>query len=536
MLTEISDIEDVIDEEKTANEVNARGLKIILVTNIPTEKDYERVVFTFGTIANEDLKLKLKPDQLPFFSYEIQYDESELSGLTYGDVVKTFFDKKEFLKRLGTSTEKLGKPPIISDSESKAEQKKLEDYDKKRSNIISHNVMLTLKYLLPTRFPVVNNHFSSYDLFRGRDRLNTLFYNPFSTRNYVYLRGRSGIFTLKKVVWLNDFLNHPEYKKLISKGFSTNRKLKDALIKIKKDDIPERSTFLKLMKLCYQSSCKEPHSNFLDVGINESNDTTGENPEIFVDVELFEEQLKPDKESEVKCPYFGDYLGEELSRLMKETDPKKKPLNGKITKMPLFSLKTLTSRKLGEVEKTTEIVDEKEKERIDRENRKYDQEDDELRQEYEKNIDRFFKSLEKRSGLKNDIARLKITKKTFYFFLEDYFKDMFRSIADTSYKGKFIRTPALLTQIENRLNEVKSERKNFKEITIDELNRHKVMSKMLGVLIEEELEYLKDKPVTEGNYFKHGTFQDEKGKTGGYSIKKRRNIKRRTRKHRRRNN
>jgi hypothetical protein len=79
----------------------------------------------------------------------------------------------------------------------------------------------------------------------------------------------------------------------------------------------EISDFLKNMRACYQTACDEPYSNYIDVGINDP--PNNEPFEIYVDVELFEEKLKPENESDIQCPYYGDHLGEELTRLLKET-------------------------------------------------------------------------------------------------------------------------------------------------------------------------------------------------------------------------
>jgi hypothetical protein len=519
---EIKDIEEDATELKEMKQFKSKSLKIILVTNIPSEKDYEREVFTFGKLANEDISAKIKPDQLPIFTYRVLYDESDLSGLSYNDILKTFFDKKEFFKRFSKSTEKLGELPTDD-----MEDIKKEKYYKKKSQFIHANIMLTLKYLLPTRFPVVNNHFTSYDLFKGNDRLNTLLHNPFSRSIFTYLKLKSGIFTIKKVIWLNDFLNHPEYKKLTFKEKSlksSNNALKEELAKIGNDKT-KQSDLLKEMRACYKTSCRPQFNGYLDVGINENDGTNDDdgNAEIFVDVELFEEQLKPENESDVKCPYYGDHLGEELVRLMKETDPKKKPLNGKITKMPLFSIKNLTSRKLGEVEKVAEVIDEKEKARIEQENKRYDQEDEEIRDEYEKNINTLFKIIEKStSQLKNQLKRYKINKKTFYFFLEYNFPTIFSSITDSSYK-KFVVRGTMIKEIDNKIDEEKRQRARYQNITVDEFNKKKAMYEMVRLLVEED----QQKPNT---FFKYGKV------SGGYSIKKRKFIKRRTRKQSRNNN
>jgi hypothetical protein len=160
-------------------EIKPVELKVTLYTNIPSGNDYENDVLTFATLSSESLKeVKIKPTAYPFFSFQIKYDESIISSLSYADVVKTFFDKEEFLNKFGNAADAI---PL-------KEENQTSEYYKKRTENINNNVMIMIRYLLPTKYPVVNNHYNSYDLFRGKDPMHTLFFNPVSSGNYVYLK------------------------------------------------------------------------------------------------------------------------------------------------------------------------------------------------------------------------------------------------------------------------------------------------------------------------------------------------------------
>lgn len=389
-------------------------LKVNLYTNVPSGIDFENYILTFSSLASEDLKdLKIKPTAYPFFSYQIKYPETTLVSLLYEDVVKTFFDKDEFMYKFGNTGDVL---PIDETTEDDSVA-----YYAKRTANINNNVMLMLRYLLPTKWPVVNNHFNSYDLFIGKDPMHTLFFNPFSTSKYVYLKLSSGTYTMKKIVWLNDLLNHPEYKKAfeenvteikIKNGKSSNNLLNDELEKTVQE--------LEKIKKCYLSSCKK-EKDMAYVGMQIETDPY----EIVVDVELFENELKSGEEDKIKCAYYGDYLGEELTRLIRQGKKRVKPPKGLIVKMPLFSTTTMTSRKQGDIDK--DEVDKDKKEKRKKEDMEYNDVERDIRKNYEDVIINFFKSVNN-GALKTRIKKNDINMKNFYTFLDENLSELFRYV------------------------------------------------------------------------------------------------------------
>jgi len=432
-------------------------LKVTLVTNIPGSietNDYEKDILTFSTLNYPELKIeqKIKPTKYPYFSYQVKYEESVLSALPYTDIISTFFVSEVFMDRLGSSTDLISKyPPKNNDSES------LEQYYIIRKENINNNVMLMIRYLLPTKFPVVNNHFTSYDLLKGLDSMNTLFYNPSSKHNFTYFNLSSGRYTLKKVIWLNDFLNQPDYKReLLNEeekgakksfkvaGISSNNLL-EAFLKDPKNNI---TTTLQEIRNCYKTKCSSTKLNdLLYVGMQLHEKGSNQPLEIFLDVELIESELKPDDEANIKCPYYGDYLGEELLRLIKESKPQvmKKMLKGQITKMPLYNPSRMVSKKLGDAELEAEKVDEELANKRKQEDIFYNDIDIDARNNYESVINGFLDEME-RKKLKIRIKRYDINKKNLYRFLDDKIVDMLEYISLSSIEKQ---------EDDNKLNKFK---------------------------------------------------------------------------------
>jgi hypothetical protein len=396
------------------NNFNPVELKIILYTNIPNGNDYETSDLTFSTLVSEDLKYlvnKIKPTAYPYFSYQIKYPESSLVKLSYEDIVKTFFIKDKFIQKFKDVVD------IIEQHDDKNNQIS-EDYYKKRTENINNNVMLMLRYLLPTKWPVINNHFNSYDLFNGKYPFNTLFFNPFSNSKYIYLRLSSGTYTVKKVIWLNDLLNNPEYKKNIlnNNNFTVNNSSNNKLTnKLNKEDFEK-------IQDCYTSSCNNKELAYFGMKLNSTT------YEIIVDIELFENEIKSGEENNVKCAYYSDYLGEDLSRLLKQRKKIKKH-KGLINKMPLFSTKTMTSRKRGDINK--EEIDEEKREKIKREEYEYNMIDRDIRDNYEQTIDKFFIKTNK-LNIKSRIKKFDINKKNFYIFLEANLPELLEFISSNN--------------------------------------------------------------------------------------------------------
>jgi hypothetical protein len=140
-------------------------------------------------------------NKLPYFTLSVKFPKDKLlyNLKTYQDRVKFFFDEKEFKSILRSYTNN-------SDF----------DIDEDITKIAEYNIMTMLELLFPTKFTVINNFHTSYDHIYGNNSLNPLLFNPVTQKNYSYLKLPDGeIYTFIRLVWLNDLLNNPEYRKII---------------------------------------------------------------------------------------------------------------------------------------------------------------------------------------------------------------------------------------------------------------------------------------------------------------------------------
>jgi len=367
-------------------------IKIYLSTNIPDEKENYKYL-TRGMISNQELtesdkseksnKEKNK-DGLPYFTTQVEYSKNELKQLPYPDIVKFFFDKKTFLNKL--------------------ESKTVLPVDEMDERIINNNVMVMLELLLPTQFPVKNFVSNSADLYNNGTVLNTLYINPFKEPSRVYVNLGGTKYTISRVIWLNDFLNHPKYRKwLLSSNKSVLNNYKSSNEKI--NDIstlkPEE------IKAAYQSTCGKKSDTDIYVGVNKND----KNFEIFVDVELIEGELTKENYKSVYCAYFSEYLGNELEVLAS----KKKPIyKSEIAKRPLFSITKLVAESIEKSEDET-------KDSV--ESIKYNKIDKDTRYGYENIVDNIWSKDDTWENIDSD-SKSQIKKENLFFFMQDFFKDL----------------------------------------------------------------------------------------------------------------
>jgi hypothetical protein len=89
------------------------------------------------------------------------------------------------------------------------------DYYERKKRNIEKNVMTMLQLIFPTKFPVINDLHKSFDYIYRNNSYKPLLVNPIATKYFSYLKMDNQIYTFKKVVWINDLLNHPKYKELL---------------------------------------------------------------------------------------------------------------------------------------------------------------------------------------------------------------------------------------------------------------------------------------------------------------------------------
>jgi hypothetical protein len=352
-----------------------------------------------------DVKLpNISPSQYPYFTLQVKYPESILRNMTYDSIVETFFDRNEFIRKFGRLPN-----PIKQDQIDKKE------YKLKIKENSDNNIMLMIKYLFPTSYPVVNNYFNSYELNNSKFSIRTLFFNPFRSKGivnkkipkYIHLKISSGSYTIKKLVWLNDTFNIDDIDhKEKDKKYITNEIL---------DDNNKKSYY---------------------VGIKKDNNDIYE---IVIDVELFEGQLKPGDEKKIECSYKSDYLGEKLLDFFKPiiTENKKK-----IPKIPLFSITNMISKTRRYI---SIVADDKIIKKRQQEIEDYNEIQEEYRTKYEKIHDTLlndFIDQELQKRFKEKIKKYDINKINFFLFLNEKFKPLLKFLfSDKSEYGGIDNPP-----------------------------------------------------------------------------------------------
>ena len=221
---------DTTDKTKKNIIKNIKKINIIIETNIEGEATFS---LTYDKIYNPIKSRVIKSQtklNYPYFTPDIEYDEEVLYNLTrkdYSELLRAFFDKKYFIKMVDSFYKEKRQ------NAKRFDQTKNEDKNK----IINHNIFMMLYFLFPTRYPISSNITSSYNSkicankeanyivnLTNVNSSNTISSGLFgfmkiigeeSIREYSYINTSNGISTVTGVVWLNDILNEPEYRKLI---------------------------------------------------------------------------------------------------------------------------------------------------------------------------------------------------------------------------------------------------------------------------------------------------------------------------------
>jgi hypothetical protein len=208
--------------------IDIRAIKIMLDTNIPGKSP---IPFTKSMLYNPNLQNMDGFNEYPFFTMDIEFPEGYLNQLTYEKQVEFFFDKSQMERMLRKYT----KPVVIPQGPLEFPAVKggadlKEEQDKKlfQSERSEKNVMIMLRILFPTKYPIMHNVLSSFSsVILKQNEYNiklTDFLPSFLKKtlfeglaSYSYLKIDGKVFTISQVIWLNDIYNHKEYGQLVDK-------------------------------------------------------------------------------------------------------------------------------------------------------------------------------------------------------------------------------------------------------------------------------------------------------------------------------
>lgn len=290
--------------------IDIRTIKFLLDTNIPNK---EIIPLTKSILYQPQMNTG-KWNEYPFFTMDAEYPELYLSTFTYEQQMEFFFIKQKMIEILRTKSNITEKPNSIelktqyqitkeakSSSEKALEKMKLEkekkdiveltetkdsqlrvlesntintksgypldskeskkisrfEYEKERNRIGEKNIMIMIRLMFPTKYPLVGNNFSSFNsVVTGKNEFNlkwTDFIPSFfkkkvfeGMKDYSYLKIDGTIYTVTQAIWLNDIYNHKEYKQLINK-FEELQRWKD------KEILKNNNELMKRYKLFQQT-------------------------------------------------------------------------------------------------------------------------------------------------------------------------------------------------------------------------------------------------------------------------------------------
>jgi hypothetical protein len=196
-----------MDSSNGENERKIFNIKILLNTNIPGKASFP---LTKSVLYLKDLEgsdSKSEESQYPFFTTDVELPYSDIEALGRKQSVEFFFDKELFRRKIMT----------ISRSKKNAKN------DNARKNVIT-----MLSIFFPTSFPIEENISDSFrtkiqELQTVKTKVSILpnFVSKFlftSENNYSYIRLDGSVYTVVGTIWINDIINHPEYRKLLEFG------------------------------------------------------------------------------------------------------------------------------------------------------------------------------------------------------------------------------------------------------------------------------------------------------------------------------
>lgn len=207
-------------------------LDITFDTNIPKDQDdIESISFTIDKLYHPMMKdIKTQLNTYPYFTSDVLYPDT-LDYLSYDKVIEFFFNKAQFARHLIQNTTS-GLEDIDHDTRISYEQK---------------NIKKMLVLLFPTKYPVYSNVYDSYNYVIKKDRSMSNYMlrysNPFITKNYSYIRLNNTIYTISRIIWINDFLNHPSMTHIFDKYRALVLKAKDTDVAVTKLVTKRRNTY-----------------------------------------------------------------------------------------------------------------------------------------------------------------------------------------------------------------------------------------------------------------------------------------------------
>ncbi len=202
--------------------VEINELKINLLTNIPEK---QKIEYTKDLLYHPDIEVKTSINKYPYLVSNIELTKDYFDGYEYDKLIEVFFNRNVLLRTV---------KKMFGGNNSNAYKEEIRADPREIMLIEKKNVYLIMKLLFPTKMNSVKNYHASYDyVIPGKTTLDVgFYYNPLKT-NFSYIKEEE-VYTVTKVTWLNDIMNHPSYKELINKTMTFLKARKQQIIE--KDD------------------------------------------------------------------------------------------------------------------------------------------------------------------------------------------------------------------------------------------------------------------------------------------------------------
>jgi hypothetical protein len=206
-------------------------IKIVIKTAIPGKEPFE---LKRDILYIPDSQDKAVPSsEYPFITSTRLFNKSELQNYayTYGysKIVYYFFDKITFERFFTLYTIADDVEPVTNTMTPK---EKMDRNNTIKKNLIA-NINIMLELLFPMTYPATFNISDSYKLYIRQNidfDLNNTFSNitktffkkimavtqAVQTKNFSYIKVDGAVYTVTKLIWLNDILNHPVYRDFIN--------------------------------------------------------------------------------------------------------------------------------------------------------------------------------------------------------------------------------------------------------------------------------------------------------------------------------
>jgi len=206
-------------------EIIVEPLQIMMQTNVPSKPSFD---FTSNLIYIPENAPPIKRERLdkyPYLCKNYKYPATVLMSLSYNAIVEFFFNSDKMISIMNSS---------------KVQNFKMED----QTEVEKYNIQFMMKSLFPTKFLIpINSHQSIDHVLKNDTFPHNFFFNPNQIR-YSYMNFGNETYTLSRVTWVNDLLNHKHFNTLMKKTYFANKVLRKTgteanIVELQKQEMKE---------------------------------------------------------------------------------------------------------------------------------------------------------------------------------------------------------------------------------------------------------------------------------------------------------